>query len=94
MKGSSYIKLPPELQNSSKGLITLQNKDNEGFRWCHIRHLNPQEKYPQRIKKNFQNASECHISPPPKKTQREILKSETFVILPGISEDQHIKIVI
>lgn len=42
---------------------------------------------------NFQNASECHISPP-KKTQREILKSETFVILPGISEDQHIKIVI
>ena len=50
LKGSS-IKLPPELQNSSKGLINLQNKDNECFRWCHIRHLNPQEKYPQRIKK-------------------------------------------
>lgn len=42
---------------------------------------------------NFQNASECHISQK-KKTQRKILKSETFVILPGISEDQHIKIVI
>ena len=51
LKGSSYIKLPPELQNSSKGLINLQNKDNECFRWCHNRHLNPQEKYPQRIKK-------------------------------------------
>lgn len=51
LKGSSYIKLPPEVQNSSKGLINLQNKDNECFRLCHIRHLNPQEKYPQRIKK-------------------------------------------
>ena len=27
------------------------NQDNECFRWCHIRHLNSQEKYPQRIKK-------------------------------------------
>ena len=49
LKGSSYIKLPQELKN--KSLINLQNKDNECFRWCHIRHLNPQEKDPQRIKK-------------------------------------------
>ena len=49
LKGSSYIKLPQELKN--RGLINLQNKDNECFRWCHIRHLNPQEKVPQRIKK-------------------------------------------
>ena len=51
MKGSSYIQLPQELRNSSKGLINLKNNDNECFRWCHIRHLNPQDKYPQRIKK-------------------------------------------
>ena len=51
MKGSSYIQLPSELRNSSKGLINMKNEDNECFRWCHIRHLNPQEKYPQRIKK-------------------------------------------
>ena len=51
MKGSSYIQLPQELRNSAKGLINLKNIDNECFRWCHIRHLNPQEKYPQRIKK-------------------------------------------
>ena len=51
MKGSSYIKLPQELRNSAKGLINMKNKDNECFRWCHIRHINPQEKYPQRIKK-------------------------------------------
>ena len=51
MKGSSYIELPQELRNSKKGLINIKNEDNECFRWCHIRHLNPQEKNPQRIKK-------------------------------------------
>ena len=51
MKGSSYIQLPSELRNSAKGLINMKNEDNECFRWCHIRHLNPQDKYPQRIKK-------------------------------------------
>ena len=51
MKGSSYIQLPHELRNSAKGLINMKNEDNECFRWCHIRHLNPQEKDPQRIKK-------------------------------------------
>ena len=50
MKGKSYIKLPPELQNSSKGLINIKNNDNECFRWCHIRHLNPQEVHSERIK--------------------------------------------
>ena len=51
LKGSSYIQLPPELRNSAKGLINMKNTDSECFRWCHIRNLNPQEKYPQRIKK-------------------------------------------
>ena len=51
LHGSSYIELPTELKNPKKGLINIRNKDNECFRWCHIRHLNPQEKNPQRIKK-------------------------------------------
>ena len=51
LKGSSYISLPKELQNSAKGLINMKNKDNECFRWCHIRHLNPQDDHPERIKK-------------------------------------------
>ena len=42
LKGSSYIKLPQELKN--RGLINLKNEDNECFRWCHIRYLNPQKK--------------------------------------------------
>ena len=52
LKGSSYIKLPQELSHPRKGLINMKNEDNECFRWCHIRHLNPQDKNPQRIKKS------------------------------------------
>ena len=52
MKGSSYIKLPQELRHHQKGLINMKNDDNECFRWCHIRYLNPQDKNPQRIKKS------------------------------------------
>ena len=56
--GSSYLKLLIELRNSKKGLINLKNKDNECFRWCHIRHLNPQEKYPQSVKKSYKQYTE------------------------------------
>ena len=50
MKVSSYIQLPKELRNSKKGLENMKNEDNECFHWCHMGHLNPQEKDPQRIK--------------------------------------------
>ena len=52
LNGSSYIEMPIELQNAAKGLINLRNKDDECFRWCHIRHLNPQRTNPHRIKKD------------------------------------------
>ena len=55
MNGSSYMKLPEELRNSAKGLINMKNKDNECFRWCHIRYFNPQKRNPQRIKKSDKN---------------------------------------
>ena len=45
------IELPMELRNPKKGLINIKNKDDECFRWCHIRHLNPQTEHPERIKK-------------------------------------------
>ena len=50
LKGKSYIELPECLRNPMKGLVNLQNKDNECFRWCHVRYLNPPKNYPQRIK--------------------------------------------
>ena len=52
LKGSSYIPLPVELRNSSRGLVNLKNEDNECFRWRHIRYLNPQAKKTQRIIKS------------------------------------------
>ena len=52
LRGGSYIPIPKELRNSAKGLINMKNEDDECFRWCHIRHLNPQDKTPQRIKKS------------------------------------------
>ena len=39
LNGSSYLELPTELRNPKKGLINIKSKDNECFRWCHIRHL-------------------------------------------------------
>ena len=49
LKARSYLPLPEELRNSRKGLINIKNTDNECFRWCHIRHLNPLNRNPQRI---------------------------------------------
>ena len=51
LNGSSYIKLPTELRNPKKGLINIKNQDNECFRWCHIRMVNPTNKHPERVKK-------------------------------------------
>ena len=40
LSGSTYIKLPVELQHPIKGLINIKNNDNKCFIWCHVRHLN------------------------------------------------------
>ena len=52
LNGSSYIKLPMKLRSPKKRFINVRNKDNDCFCWCHIRHLKPQKKNPQRIKKD------------------------------------------
>ena len=51
LAGSTYLQLPSELQNSMKRLVNINNKDIECFKWCHVRMLNPQERNPDRIKK-------------------------------------------
>ena len=40
LSGSTYIKLPKELNHPMKGLIYIKNNDNKCFLWCHVRHLN------------------------------------------------------
>ena len=48
--GSSYMKLSKELDHSKKGLINIQNiDDNECFKWCLVRYLNPTDRNPGRI---------------------------------------------
>ena len=81
LHGSSYIELPTELRNPKKGLINIKNKDNECFRWCHIRHLNPQEKNPQRIKnKDKQPIEGLNYNRPSfiSKTLQQIRKTEQY----------------
>ena len=51
MSGSTYSKLPKELDHPMKGLINLKNDDNRCFLWCHVRHLNFNGTKPTRITK-------------------------------------------
>ena len=38
------------IKNSMKGLINIQNKDNECFRWFLVRHLTAGNKNPPKIR--------------------------------------------
>ena len=52
LAGSSYIKLPKELDRPRKGLINIKNTDdNECFKWCLARYLNPAVHHLARITK-------------------------------------------
>ena len=50
LAGSSYIKLPKELNSPRKGLINIWNvNDNECLKWCLAKYLNPADHHPVRI---------------------------------------------
>ena len=52
LAGNNFIKLPKELDHSRKGLIVFQNTDDdECFKWCLVRYLNPADHNPRRIRK-------------------------------------------
>ena len=52
LAGGSYVKLPKQLDHPRKGLINVQNiDDNKCFRWCLVRCLNPADYNPRRIRK-------------------------------------------
>ena len=50
--------LPLELRSPRKGLINIENKDEKWFLWCHVRHINFSNKYPERILKNDKKIAE------------------------------------
>ena len=51
LSGSSYMDLHVELKSLRKGLISIKNKDQKLFLWCHARHINLSEEDPERILK-------------------------------------------
>ena len=58
LAGSSYIKLPKELDHPRERLINIQNiDDNECFIWCLFRYLHPADYNPRRITKADENFS-------------------------------------
>lgn len=50
LSGSSYIPLPAKIRNKN-AIINMKNEDDECFKWCVTRHLNPVEKNAERITK-------------------------------------------
>ena len=49
LSGSSHVKVPKELDHPIKGLINIQNiDDNECFKWCLVRYLHPADHHPAR----------------------------------------------
>jgi hypothetical protein len=48
LRGSSYVELPKFIKNK-KAVINIQNTDNECFKWCVLRALNPVNKNAARI---------------------------------------------
>ena len=49
LSGRFYMNLPVELRSQKKGLINLKKKDQKKDLWCHVRHINPSKKHPERI---------------------------------------------
>ena len=57
LAGSSYTKLPKELDHPRKSLINIQNTDdNECFKWCLVKYLNLADHHPARITKVDKNS--------------------------------------
>ena len=41
--------MPIELKHPKKRLINIKNNYQKCFLWCHVRHINPLNKHPERI---------------------------------------------
>ena len=54
LNAGSYMELPEYLKNK-KAIINMKNKDNECFKWCVLRALNPKNNHPERVDKDLIN---------------------------------------
>ena len=56
IKAKSYIPLDEKLARKM-AIINIKNKDNECFKWCITRALNPKEIHPERVDKDLRKQS-------------------------------------
>ena len=52
LNAGSYIDLPPYLKNK-KAIINMKNQDDECFKWCVLRALNPKNNHPERVDRDL-----------------------------------------
>jgi len=57
LKGSSYISLPKYLADK-KAIINMKNEDNQCFKWCLARALNPVVEHSERVTKELRKQAE------------------------------------
>ena len=69
LSGSSYIRLPVELQSPRKRLIS--NKDQKCFLRCHVRHINALKELQERIRKIDKKKLAKHITNPEEITEED-----------------------
>ena len=91
LSGSPYIEKSAELKHWKKGLINIKNNDNKCFLWCHIRHLNPLNKNPQRTTKaNKRMANSLGYAndefPVSKKIIKRLNKKIIFALMYSVSK--------
>ena len=61
INAGSYIDLPPALKNKN-AIINMKNQDEECFKWCVLRALNPKNKNAERVDKDLKSKVETlHI---------------------------------
>ena len=57
INAGSYIDLPPALKNKNS-IINMKNQDEECFKWCVLRALNPKNKNAERVDSDLKNKVE------------------------------------
>ena len=58
LRDNSYIPLPKNLKEK-KALINMKNEDEECFKWCITRALNPVKSHPERVTSLLSEQSEA-----------------------------------
>ena len=54
LNAGSYMELPPYLKNKG-AIINMKNQDEECFKWCVLRALNPKNNHPERVDKDLKS---------------------------------------